>query len=182
MVPAESADARPGIALLLVLLTCTALAAACGKPPELRDPPRRVAPPPTSPAAGIPTLTPPNPGTTAGQTGTTAPSRSESIAVDCAGQPSGDQVIMLVRRTDGMLPSGARVVVAAAPRCAGRWQYTVIQISDREPLHVVTEGWPAALTLVTAGTDVCTIPVRIGAPPGIRDLACGSAPIPTSGP
>ena len=64
------------------------------------------------------------------------------------------------------------------PQCAGTWQYSVVTVTGRDPLAVVTRGAPTALTLVTAGTNVCTIPVRTSAPPGIRKVACeaGFAP------
>lgn len=105
-----------------------------------------------------------------------------AVAVDCAGRPSAAQVVALLRRTDGLLPAGVQVSVPVAPRCAGSWQYTVVQIPSREPLQVVTEGSPTSFTLVTAGTDVCVIPVRVGAPAGIRTLACESVPIPPTTP
>ena len=88
----------------------------------------------------------------------------------------------LLRRSTELLPTGAQVTVRVAPRCAGTWQYTVVQIPNREPLQVITEGSPTSFSLVTAGTDVCVIPVRVGAPAGIRTLACESVPIPPSTP
>jgi hypothetical protein len=95
----------------------------------------------------------------------------EAFAVSCAGRPSADQVIALLRRTHGLLPASATVTVRMGPLCAGTWQYTVVALPEREPLQVVTKGTPSALTLVTAGTDVCVVPVRVGAPQGILTVA-----------
>jgi hypothetical protein len=63
------------------------------------------------------------------------------------------------------------VTVDTGPLCAGTWQYTVVLVPNREPLAVVTRGRPGALELVTAGTNVCSIPVRTEAPIGIRTAA-----------
>lgn len=143
----------------------------CGTPPELAE--RRGAPvpspsrssTPTAPTASAPTLrpTPSTPPT---------PTFGEFTAVDCAGRPSGSQVINFLRRTSGLLPSGVRITVATGPLCAGDWQYTVLQVPDREPLQVVSKGAPSALKLVTAGTNVCNAEVRATAPYGIRTIAC----------
>jgi hypothetical protein len=90
----------------------------------------------------------------------------EGTAVSCAGQPTADRVIALVRAR-GMISTSAGVTVRIGPLCAGTWQYTVLDVTGHEPLQVVSSGAPNALTLVTAGTDVCSIPVRSGAPSGI---------------
>jgi hypothetical protein len=95
----------------------------------------------------------------------------ERVAVPCAGRPGADQVVALLRRTPGLLSGGATVTVRTGPLCAGTWQFTVVTVPEREPLQVVTKGAPGALTLVTAGTDVCTAPVRAGAPAGILAVA-----------
>jgi hypothetical protein len=104
--------------------------------------------------------------------------------VPCQGKPNGDQVVALLRRSSSLLPRDVRVTVPApGPLCAGDWQYTVLQIADQEPLQVVSRGPASALTLVTAGTDVCSIPVRTAAPAGVRTAACeaGAPPVyPTS--
>jgi hypothetical protein len=47
----------------------------------------------------------------------------------------------------------------------------VLAVPNHDPLAVVTKGTPGQLTLVTAGTDVCSIPVRTGAPAGILNAA-----------
>lgn len=94
----------------------------------------------------------------------------ERTAVPCAGRPSGEQIIALLRRTGGFIPSGANATVTTGPMCAGTWQYTVVAVPGRDPLQVVTKGAPTALELVTAGTDVCTVDVRALAPAGIRAI------------
>lgn len=150
----------------LVLSSALALA-GCGVPPELREASRHTlpagSPTPTDVTPATPTLPP-----------VVSPTRSatdETVATDCQGKPSSEQVVRVLRR-NGLLSDGVRVTVTRGPMCAGSWQYTVLQVPDREPLQVVTKGEPGSLTLVTAGTDVCGIPVRTGAPQGIRTLAC----------
>lgn len=99
-----------------------------------------------------------------------APSFADGTAVACAGRPTSDQVVAVLRRTSGLLPAGSAVTVQTGPLCAGSWQYTVIVVTGREPLRVVTRGAPTTLSLVTAGTDVCTAEVRAAAPLGILAL------------
>jgi hypothetical protein len=94
----------------------------------------------------------------------------ENIAAPCAGRPSGDQIVLLVRRSLN-LPANANLTVRTGPLCAGTWQYTVIVQPGLDPLEVVTRGAPGALTLVTAGSDVCTAEVKAGAPYGIQTAA-----------
>jgi hypothetical protein len=102
-----------------------------------------------------------------------SPTFAEASAVSCAGQPSADQVTARVRAA-GLIDGGAKATVTLGPMCAGSWQYTVLNVAGREPLQVVTDGQPAALTLVTAGTDVCSTEVLTQAPPGIIDAThCG---------
>ncbi len=101
-------------------------------------------------------------------TSTAAPTFAEQVAVPCAGYPSGEQVVAFLRRTSGMLPSNRTVTVRTGPLCAGTWQYTELAVPEQDPLLVVTQGPPAALVLVTAGTDVCSVAVRATAPAGIR--------------
>jgi hypothetical protein len=95
----------------------------------------------------------------------------DTYAVACGGKPSGQQIIRLLRRQAGLLSDGVRAAVDTGPLCSGTWQYTVVVVSGREPLAVVTEGRPGDLRLVTAGTNVCSIPVRTEAPIGIRTAA-----------
>jgi hypothetical protein len=172
------AHARVPLCAAAAVLATAALIAGCGKPPELRDPPGSVVP---SPRTGPPTTAPPQAIPT--DLPTVAPSASvtfgEAQAVTCNGHPSGAQVMSLLRRTSGLLPSGATATVRAdTPLCAGTWQYSVVTVSGRDPLAVVTKGSPGALTLVTAGTNVCNIPVRTSAPIGIRTVACEAGPAP----
>ncbi|HEY8473532.1 MAG TPA: hypothetical protein VIL37_12980 [Natronosporangium sp.] len=143
------------------------LIAGCGPPPE--------PPEPTLPATPTSTATGSPPPTFPGEVPTfepTAPSGefSEQFAVDCGGEPSGDEVIDLLRAED-VVAAGADAEVTDGPRCSGTWQYTVVTVPDLDPLQVVTEGEPGDLELVTAGTDVCTPEIRIQAPPGIQSAA-----------
>lgn len=159
------------------VLACAALVAGCGVPPELRDGSGSTVP---SPQTGPPTTAAPSltdlPTEAAPQTSQTF---AEAQAVACNGSPSGAQVIALLRRSTGLLPSGATATVRAdGPLCAGTWQYSVVIVPGRDPLAVVTRGRPSSLTLVTAGTNVCNIPVRTGAPAGIRTVACEGGPAP----
>ncbi|MFV2127732.1 hypothetical protein ACFHWS_24850 [Micromonospora sp. LOL_013] len=182
---------RAGFGLLLIsaALLGVSTVAGCGRPPGVDASTADAAPapaltgtsPPTAPP-GTPTPTPANPPSATPSSSPTADGFPVAVAVDCAGRPTAAQVVALLRRTDGLLPAGAQVSVPVAPRCAGSWQYTVVQIPSREPLQVVTEGSPTSFTLVTAGTDVCVIPVRVVAPAGIRTLACESVPIPPTTP
>jgi hypothetical protein len=68
--------------------------------------------------------------------------------------------------------------VRAGPYCSGSWQFTELGIAGKdadevESLLVVTIGPPDSLTLVEAGTDVCSSRVQADAPKGIRVRACG---------
>jgi hypothetical protein len=97
----------------------------------------------------------------------------------CHGQPSATQVMALLRSSSGILPRNLRATVRSdTPLCAGTWQYSVIEVEERDPLLVVTRGTPGSLTLVAAGTNVCNIPVRTSAPAGIRTVACEAGPAP----
>lgn len=165
---------RAGAAAIAV----AALAAGCGVPPELRDPPGSEVP---SPKSAAPDASPPPPAADLPPTATPSvrPTFGEASAVPCLGQPGASQVMALLRNTAGMLPRGETATIRSdTPLCAGDWQYSVVVVSDRDPLLVVTRGAPGSLTLVTAGTNVCNIPVRTSAPAGIRVVACegGQAP------
>lgn len=164
-------------ALGTVLAGCVALS-GCGTPPELRPKPGSPVPRPSvqpSPSTGLGVPGDLGPPATTAQ-GSPAPSFAEEVAVNCAGQPRAEQVIALVRRAGGLLDRGVTPTVTAGPLCAGSWQYTELSVPDQEPLLVVSRGAPGDLTLVTAGTNVCSIPVRTGAPVGIRDAALCPAP------
>src|SRR5262245_17866783 len=150
--------------LALTLLGCESPRSAEGTPSLTRSPS-------SSPQRSGPATNPPR--STPTRAVNPTPTFGETVAVSCAGHPTADQVIALLRRRD-LVPSGATITVQTQPLCAGMWQYTVVSVPEREPLQVITRGAPAALELVTAGTDVCSIPVRTGAPFGIQALAmCG---------
>jgi len=134
-------------------------ATAAPSPTTLTDTEPPVEPPEPPPPATLPL--PPEPPAAA----TTA-----STAVACAGHPSANQVVALLR-AKGILAGTAGVSVQVGPLCDGTWQYTVLTVPGREPLQVVTEGSPSALQLVAAGTDVCTGAVVGQAPPGILTVA-----------
>jgi hypothetical protein len=146
---------------------------ACGAPPNLEPSPAPAVPgtasasPSASPGASA-SASPLVPTVPAAPSPTGFP---ETYAVSCEGKPSGQQVIRLLRREAGLLPDGVRATVDSGPLCSGTWQYTVVVVTGREPLAVVTEGEPGDLRLVTAGTNVCSIPVRTEAPVGIRTAA-----------
>jgi hypothetical protein len=97
--------------------------------------------------------------------------------VSCAGYPSRAQVLTLLTGSAGLIPQGTGTV-KVGPLCAGTWQYTTVEVPNRDMLEVITKGAPNALVLVTAGTNVCNIPVRTSAPIGIRTVACESGPAP----
>jgi hypothetical protein len=98
------------------------------------------------------------------------PSFDPSTAVSCNGRPGVDQVISVLR-AQGVLPGGDQVTARVGPLCAGTWQYTVLAVAGHETLRAVTQGPPTALTLVTAGTDVCGTAVQGQAPSGILAAA-----------
>jgi len=79
--------------------------------------------------------------------------------------------VLAVLRTGRIVPSAATVAVTTGPYCSGQWQFTAFAVAGLGPLQVVTRGTPGALTLVTAGTDVCTPGVRAQAPAGILTVA-----------
>jgi hypothetical protein len=95
----------------------------------------------------------------------------DTTAVSCGGRPSGGQVIAALRRDRNLLPAGVTPRVLAGPLCAGSWQYTVMDVPDHDPLQVVTKGAASSLTVVTAGTYVCTPEVTGAAPSGIVSAA-----------
>ena len=109
-------------------------------------------PPPPPP----PELPPPEPGAT---------------AVSCAGSPSVSQVVAALRRDRNVLPAGVTPTATTGPLCATTWQYTVLALPDREPLQVVTKRAGGVLTVVTAGTYVCSPAVTDAAPRGILTAA-----------
>ena len=154
----------PRIRIALAVLGALLLAAGCGKPPDLLPPPGVPVPSPS----GLPEPTRlPLPSPTVTPTPSPKASFSEAYYVPCLGSPSGEQVIAAVRATSRLLPRTGTIAVTTGPLCSGTWQYTILQAPERDPLLVVTKGAPAALTIVTAGSDVCTITIRTQAPPGL---------------
>jgi hypothetical protein len=156
------------------LLAC-AVAVGCGAPPDLGSARGTNVPTPGLTPSGSPSPTG-TPVLPTAPTGLPTPPPSptgfpETYAVACEGKPTGTQVIRAVRRQAGLLPASARATVDTGPLCSGTWQYTVVVVAGREPLAVVTRGRPGSLRLVTAGTNVCSIPVRTEAPIGIRTAA-----------
>lgn len=161
----------PRLRLLVPLaLGAVLLAAGCGKPPDLR--PKPGVPIPTLPTQPSPTGLPiPLPTVSRSPAPSPAASFSETYYVACLGAPSGEQVIAAVRNKTKLLPKTGTIGVPTGPLCSGTWQYTILQAPDKDPLLVVTKGAPAALTIVTAGSDVCTITVRTQAPAGLLAAA-----------
>jgi hypothetical protein len=99
---------------------------------------------------------------------------SEAYVTYCNGRPSGAQVLVAVRKARPNLPTGTGVSVQKEPVCSGIWQYTILTVTGSEPLRVITKGSPASLTVVTVGTDPCTVEVRATAPIAFLDAVdCG---------
>jgi hypothetical protein len=160
---------RPGVigSFASMIFIIGALAAACAFDPvqPSRDPSAR----PPSPSGGppeseVPTLLPP-PSTTR----PSAPGFSEYVATSCNGRPSANQVIAVVRPKLN-LGANVQITVTRQPTCAGTWQYTVLSVPEHEPVHAVTRGDPAALTVVAAGSNPCIPAVRVSAPSGLRSV------------
>ena len=95
---------------------------------------------------------------------------------NCGGDPAGRRGARGTAARPAWSPVRPAPGSVTGPICAGTWQWTVVQMPNAEPLQVVTRGAPGSLRLVTAGTDVCSIPVRTGAPAGIRAAACDARP------
>jgi hypothetical protein len=126
------------------------------------------------------TYTPPTTRTTTPATTptTTRATPGPSAAPKCTSGPTAAQVIAVVEGTAGIPDEPLKVV--QGPFCSGQWQFSVMQIAENdaedsdEELSVVTTGRPTALTLIEAGTDVCSVKVQNDAPAGIRVRACGA--------
>jgi hypothetical protein len=152
-----------GILVLAAVVTAALLTAACGAPPGVAargvDVPEPSSKPP-QPTTGLP------PGYTPRAIPSSTPMPTpfpEYTAVDCAGRPTKDQVIAVVKRETNINPSDA----IAAPLCAGTWQYTVLSVPGRDPVQVLTRSGESGLVLVAAGTDVCSLDIQHQAPSGI---------------
>ena len=132
------------------------------------------------PPGGVPTVAAPTYPTPAATRPIPSPSPTRSTpppAPVCRSGPSKQQVLGVIKGRPG-IPTRP-LEVRFGPYCAGSWQLSIIGIvgetaDEEEQLLVVTSGRPAALTLVEAGTDVCTDRVEDDAPAGIRVRACGS--------
>jgi hypothetical protein len=156
-------------ALLPMLAGCIHESGSDG---SLLPTPPTSSPLPPPPALNVPDpATPPPPPTTTTAASPSATGFSESYVVPCNGRPSAAQVISAVRRHGSLLTSGVSVTATTGPLCSGIWQYTVLAVPDHEPLQVVTKGAPSSLQFVTAGTNVCTVDVRAGAPVALLTTA-----------
>lgn len=161
--------ARLLAATLAALAALTTGTTGCGPPPELARP----SPPPRLPSptpSATPSPLPPSPTAAPASPSPSSPRFDEQSAVPCRGVLTGEAIVSVLRRT-GVLPSGVAARVTRGPLCSGDWQYAVVTVADRDPLQVITEGQSSSLTLVAAGTQVCTAEVRVNAPPGIRTTA-----------
>jgi hypothetical protein len=76
-------------------------------------------------------------------------------------------VITALRRDPDLRPPSTSPRVVAGPVCAGSWQYTLLDFPGQGRLQVVSRGGADSLTIVTAGTYVCTPEVKGAAPAGI---------------
>jgi len=166
---------RTGAALIaIVSLGC--LLAACTHKNEVVTPPPTVKPSllsqeplePVQPPAPEFTTPPAVPSASA-SVSPSASGFSEAYVTYCNGRPSGEQVVAAVRKVRPSLPAGSGVTIQKAPMCSGTWQYTILNVTNSEPMRVITKGAPTALTVVTVGTDPCTVEVRATAPQALLD-------------
>jgi hypothetical protein len=186
-----------------LVAVATVLVSACGEPPEqLPTSPPYVAPSSARPSGGRPAGLPPagtpppvvtapaptlpdaNPalppyayptGTTTPAT-TVSPTPTPSHAAKCPGTPTKAQILALINGKPGI--PNAVLRVETGPYCSGAWSFTTVEITGQDddeldPLMVLTTGKDSALTLVAAGSEVCSDRTQHDAPPGIRVLACG---------
>jgi hypothetical protein len=160
--------------LVPLALGAVLLAAGCGVPPDLQPKPG-VAIPTTQPQPSPTGFGFPQPSASTTTSASPVPSPVASFPelyyVPCLGRPSGEQVIATVRSKTRLLPRTGTISVTTGPLCSGTWQYTNLLAPNKDPLLVVTKGSPTALTIVTAGSDVCTIGVRTQAPAGLLAAA-----------
>jgi hypothetical protein len=163
--------------MVLASLAIAALA-GCGAPPA-QDKPTGLPSHTAAPTTAAPSTAPATPPTNTPSPGAVTPTPTPDagyVATACRNGPTGQQVVRLLHGSAGVLPANVRVQVRTGPLCAGEWQFTVVQVTGHEELQVITRGRPSAPSLVTAGTDVCTIEVRATGPVGIRTLACDAGP------
>jgi hypothetical protein len=189
--------AVPTAGILPLVAACVlGLLTACGEPPRplSTSPPYSAAssapsaassvglpPTPAVPTAGgYPTQTYPTyvtPAATPPRPTTTTPSPTPAHAGRCTGQPTGAEILAEVTGMQGIPSEPLRIF--EGPFCSGTWSFTTLEVSGMsedqvDPLMVIATGKGSTLEVLAAGSDVCTDPVRLGAPPGIRVLACGS--------
>ncbi|AGL21640.1 hypothetical protein L083_8130 [Actinoplanes sp. N902-109] len=132
---------------------------------------------PTYPGV-VPTTRYPPPVTRTTTPPTTPATSPPPGAPRCTNGPTAAQVIAAVQGTAGIPDDPLKVI--DGPYCSGSWQFSVVEIAEKdaedsdEELAVVTTGKPATLTLIEAGTDVCSTKVQSDAPTGIRVRACGA--------
>lgn len=145
-------------------LLAVGLLAGCGAPPELAErrpadaPPAAADPHPSLPASVPPLTASPGAG------------YPDDRAVRCDDQVDPELIVDLLR-AEQLLDPDTSATVGEGPLCAGEWQFTVLTVPDLDPLRVVTRGSPDQPELVTAGTEVCSVEVRVHAPPGIQAAA-----------
>nr|WP_296066842.1 hypothetical protein [uncultured Actinoplanes sp.] len=182
---------------LIPLAGALALLAACGAPPQPKptSPPVSAPSPAVPPVASAPALPvgtlPTTPVPTGYPTATTYPAYTPpattaptekpatptpSHAAKCSGEPTGTQILALIKGATGIPATPLRVY--EGPFCSGAWSFTTVEETGKdrdevEPLMVVSTGKGRLLALVTAGSDVCIDRVQTEAPAGIRVLACG---------
>ncbi len=175
-------EAQPAPSASVALPTVPALQPSLGLPPPTFTP--------ISPGGVLPTWTPPTwvpptytyptvvPTTTTPAEAplTKSPTPTPAHAAKCSGQPTGAQILALIKGKPG-IPSKT-LKVQSGPFCADTWTFTTVELAgsdadDQEPLNVVSSGKGSTLTLIAAGSDVCNSQVQSSAPAGIRVLACG---------
>ncbi|BCY15569.1 hypothetical protein [Actinoplanes sp. L3-i22] len=129
-------------------------------------PPTYVYPPVITPTTTTPTAAPL----------TKSPTPTPARAAKCSGQPTGAEILALIKGKPGI--PNKTLQVQDGPFCSGTWTFTTVKLAgsgsdQQEPLSVVSTGKGSTLTLITAGSDVCNAQVQASAPAGIRVMACG---------
>lgn len=145
-----------------------------GQPTLAATPPLLL--PTTALATGVVPTYPTYPVQTTTAPTTKSPTPTPSHAAKCSGEPTGAQILTLIKGKSG-IPT-ATLKVNQGPYCSGDWSFTTVGISGQnadqlDPLMVVATGKGSTLGLVAAGSDVCNNQVQTYAPSGIRVLACG---------
>ena len=157
--------------IFIGVATLVLLAGACGAPPglESRGQPVPIPSPVETSTPEFPPGYQPLPSASSSRGVSPSPSLSpfsEYVTVPCGSRVTADQVISLVRNQTQIRPSRA----SNGPLCAGTWQYTELQVPDRDPVQAVT-ATRDTLRLIAVGTDVCTVEVKLQAPSAIRTAA-----------